>query len=156
MSLNVIVVYYSRELLLPLLPLVSYIYRMANLSMYITALLAGGLGYLVVEILDRRLHAQFIPEFLGSLVIGIISVLGHYLLPTGDLATIIIASVMPIVPGVLITNAIQDLFGGHMLMFTTKSLGSTRHCFWYWRWRWFSFNLSLGVGMNVLDIKLNF
>jgi uncharacterized membrane protein YjjP (DUF1212 family) len=40
-------------------------------------------GYLVVEILDRRLHAQFIPEFLGSLVIGIISVLGHYLLPTG-------------------------------------------------------------------------
>ncbi|MDN8814723.1 threonine/serine exporter family protein, partial [Staphylococcus aureus] len=31
-------------------------------------------------------------------------------------------AVMPIVPGVLITNAIQDLFGGHMMMFTTKSL----------------------------------
>ncbi|MCJ1662802.1 threonine/serine exporter ThrE family protein [Staphylococcus sp. NRL 18/288] len=87
-----------------------------------TALLAGGLGYLVVEILDRKLHAQFIPEFIGSLVIGIISVLGHSIVPTGNLATIIIASVMPIVPGVLITNAIQDLFGGHMLMFTTKSL----------------------------------
>ena len=69
----------------------------------ITAVLAGTIGYLVVEILDRKLHAQFIPEFIGSLVIGIISV-------------------MPIVPGVLITNAIQDLFGGHMLMFTTKSL----------------------------------
>ena len=117
-------------------------------------MLAGGLGYLVVEILDRRLHAQFIPEFLGSLVIGIISVLGHYLLPTGDLATIIIASVMPIVPGVLITNAIQDLFGGHMLMFTTKSLEALVTAFGIWRW--FSFNLSLGVGMNVLDIKLNF
>ena len=38
------------------------------------------------------------------------------------MATIIIAAVMPIVTGVLITNAIQDLFGGHMLMFTTKSL----------------------------------
>ena len=38
---------------------------------------------------------------------------------------------MPIVPGVLITNAIQDLFGGHMLMFTTEVLRSTRHCFWY-------------------------
>ena len=60
-------------------------------------IVSGWLSYLVVEILDRRLHAQFIPEFLGSLVIGIISVLGHYLLPTGDLATIIIASVMPIV-----------------------------------------------------------
>ncbi len=48
--------------------------------------------------------------------------IGHTLIPTGDLATIIIAAVMPIVPGVLITNAIQDLLGGHMLMFTTKSL----------------------------------
>ena len=88
----------------------------------LTAILAGSLGYLVTEILDRKLHAQFIPEFIGSLVIGIIAVIGHTLIPTGDLATIIIAAVMPIVPGVLITNAIQDLFGGHMLMFTTKSL----------------------------------
>ena len=88
----------------------------------ITAVLAGTIGYLVVEILDRKLHAQVIPEFIGSLVIGIISVIGHAFVPSGDLATIIIAAVMPIVPGVLITNAIQDLFGGHMLMFTTKSL----------------------------------
>ncbi|HDA2270942.1 threonine/serine exporter [Staphylococcus aureus] len=88
----------------------------------LTAILAGSLGYLVTEILDRKLHAQFIPEFIGSLVIGIIAVIGHTLIPTGDLATIIIAAVMPIVPGVLITNTIQDLFGGHMLMFTTKSL----------------------------------
>ncbi|WP_181288634.1 threonine/serine exporter family protein [Staphylococcus aureus] len=88
----------------------------------LTAILAGSLGYLVTEILDRKLHAQFIPEFIGSLVIGIIAVIGHTLIPTGDLATIIIAAVMPIVPGVLITNVIQDLFGGHMLMFTTKSL----------------------------------
>lgn len=43
----------------------------------ITAVLAGTIGYLVVEILDRKLHAQFIPEFIGSLVIGIISVIGH-------------------------------------------------------------------------------
>ena len=62
---------------------------------------------------------------------------------------------MPIVPGVLITNAIQDLFGGHMLMFTTKSLEALVTAFGIAR-RWFSFNLSLGVGMNVLDIKLNF
>ncbi|BGE83318.1 membrane protein [Staphylococcus petrasii] len=102
---------------------ISFLYLQGGqLIDVITALLAGGLGYLVVEILDRRLHAQFIPEFIGSLVIGVISVLGHSLAPSGDLATIIIASVMPIVPGVLITNAIQDLFGGHMLMFTTKSL----------------------------------
>ena len=62
---------------------------------------------------------------------------------------------MPIVPGVLITNAIQDHLWTHAYVYN-EVLRSTRHCFWYWRWRWFSFNLSLGVGMNVLDIKLNF
>ena len=102
---------------------ISFLYLQGgHLVDVITAVLAGSIGYLVVEILDRKLHAQFIPEFIGSLVIGMISVWGHSLVPSGDLATIIIAAVMPIVPGVLITNAIQDLFGGHMLMFTTKSL----------------------------------
>lgn len=102
---------------------VSFLYLQGgSLVDIITALLAGSIGYLVVEILDRKLHAQFIPEFIGSVVIALIAVTGHTLIPQGNLATIIIASVMPIVPGVLITNAIQDLFGGHMLMFTTKSL----------------------------------
>lgn len=102
---------------------ISFLYLQGgSLIDILTALLAGSLGYLVVEILDRKLHAQFIPEFIGSVVIAIIAVAGHTFIPHGDLATIIIASVMPIVPGVLITNAIQDLFGGHMLMFTTKSL----------------------------------
>ncbi|MCU5746867.1 threonine/serine exporter family protein [Staphylococcus sp. SQ8-PEA] len=88
----------------------------------ITALVAGAVGYFVVEILDRKLHSKFIPEFIGSLVIGLVAVFGHYLMPGGSIPEIIIAAVMPIVPGVLITNAIQDLFGGHMLTFTTKSL----------------------------------
>ena len=59
--LNVIVVYYSRELLAIIA--ISFLYLDGKLVDVITALLAGGLGYLVVEILDRRLHAQFIPEF---------------------------------------------------------------------------------------------
>lgn len=89
----------------------------------ITALLAGSIGYLVVEILDKPITRTIYSRICsGSLVIGIIAVFGHWLAPSGDLATIIIAAVMPIVPGVLITNAIQDLFGGHMMMFTTKSL----------------------------------
>lgn len=93
-----------------------------HLTDVLTALLAGSFGYIVVEILQQKLHAQFIPEFMGALVIGLVTIIGHNLIPGGSISTIIIAAVMPIVPGVLITNAIQDLFGGHMLMFTTKSL----------------------------------
>ncbi|RZI07910.1 threonine/serine exporter, partial [Staphylococcus aureus] len=49
-------------------------------------------------------------------------VIGHTVIPTGDLAIIFMAAVMPMGSGVLITNAIQDLFVGHMLLFTTKSV----------------------------------
>ncbi|MCS5431996.1 threonine/serine exporter family protein, partial [Staphylococcus aureus] len=72
--------------------------------------------------LNRNLHTKFIPEFMGALVIGAVAVFGNAIIQGGSISTIIISAVMPIVPGVLITNAIQDLFSGHMLMFTTKSL----------------------------------
>lgn len=104
---------------------VSFLYLQGgHLTDVLTALLAGSFGYIVVEILQQKLHAQFIPEFMGALVIGLVTIIAHNLIPGGSISTIIIAAVMPIVPGVLITNAIQDLFGGHMLMFTTKSLES--------------------------------
>ena len=116
----------------------------------ITALLAGSIGYLVVEILDRRLRTIY-SRIRRILVIGIIAVFGHWLAPSGDLATIIIAAVMPIVPGVLITNAIQDLFGGHMMMFTTKSLEALVTAFGIGAGG-FDINISLGVRINVLVI----
>src|SRR5699024_7804047 len=65
-----------------------------------TALVAGALGYLVVELLNRNLHTKFIPEFMGALVIGAVAVLGNTLIQGGSISTIIISAVMPIVPGV--------------------------------------------------------
>src|SRR5699024_2529230 len=102
---------------------ISFLYLQGGYLIDIfTALIAGAFGYLVVEILSRHLHAKFIPEFMGALVIGTVAVLGSSIIQGGSSSAIIISSVMPIVLGVLITNAIQDLFSGHMLMFTTKSL----------------------------------
>ena len=87
----------------------------------LTAILAGSLGYLVTEIFRSQVTCTVYPRIHWFISYWDYRRCGHTLIPTGDLATIITA-VMPIVPGVLITNAIQDLFGGHMLMFTTKSL----------------------------------
>ena len=100
----------------------SFLYLQDGLKIDIfTTLLAGGFGICVTELVKKRLTTQFIPEFFGGLTIALIAVTGHHYIPGGDLSTLLISSVMPIVPGVLITNAIQDLFGGHMMMFTTKS-----------------------------------
>ena len=110
----------------------------------LATIFAGSFGYLVVESLYRaNLKTLFIPEFLGSAVIGAIAIFGHTMIPDGSLSAIIIAAVMPIVPGVLITNAIQDLFGGHMMMFTTKSLEALVT----------SFGIGAGVGTMLLIFR---
>lgn len=100
----------------------SFLYLQDGLKIDIfTTLLGGAFGICVTEMIKKRLAKQFIPEFFGGLTIALIVITGHHYIPGGDLSTMLISSVMPIVPGVLITNAIQDLFGGHMMMFTTKS-----------------------------------
>lgn len=121
---------------------VSFLYlQTGNFVDILATIFAGSLGYLVVESLYRaNLKTLFIPEFLGSAVIGAIAIFGHTMIPDGSLSAIIIAAVMPIVPGVLITNAIQDLFGGHMMMFTTKSLEALVT----------SFGIGAGVGTMLL------
>lgn len=100
----------------------SFLYLQDGMKIDIlTVLFAGGIGILVTEMIKKRMRTQFIPEFFGGLSIALAVVAGHYFIPGGNLSVMLISSVMPIVPGVLITNAIQDLFGGHMMMFTTKS-----------------------------------
>lgn len=101
----------------------SFLYLQGGLLIDVpTAILAGGIGYFITEYISKKTGTQFIPEFIGSFIIALLAAFGHMLIPGGELSVIIISAVMPIVPGVLITNAIQDLFGRHMLTSITKLL----------------------------------
>lgn len=101
----------------------SFLYLQGGLLIDVpTAVIAGATGYFVTEFISQKVETQFIPEFIGSFIIAMLAAFGNMLTPGGELGVIIISAVMPIVPGVLITNAIQDLFGGHMLMAITKLL----------------------------------
>lgn len=85
--------------------------------------IAGLLGFLIVECMQSRSTTMFIPEFVASFVIGVIVLLGSQIFNIHQtIGPSLIASIMPIVPGVLITTAIQDLFSRHMLIFTAKFL----------------------------------
>lgn len=88
----------------------------------ITAVVAGTIGFIVTESIKKHFLILFIPDFLGAAAVGIITYLGHKLTPGTDIMPVLIAGIMPIVPGVLITTAIQDLLGSHMIMFTAKAL----------------------------------
>lgn len=78
-------------------------------------ILCGGLGFAAFLWLHQLVRVKFFAEFTASLMIGIVA----YLLVQTQLGTtldkIIIGSVMPLVPGLLITNAVRDLMAGHLV-----------------------------------------
>lgn len=87
---------------------------------FLSSFITGGTGFTCLIYLDRLLKIKFFAEFLASLVIGLMS---YFFINIGvghDLSNIIISSVMPLVPGLLITNAVRDLMAGHLLSGLSK------------------------------------
>ncbi|MGN7356257.1 threonine/serine exporter family protein [Paenibacillus sp. SAF-054] len=87
---------------------------------FVPAMLAGGIGYYCSVLLHRLIPVKFFAEFSGALMIGLCSVLfvKYGFGKARDI--IIISSVMPLVPGLLITNAIRDLMAGHLVSGLSK------------------------------------
>lgn len=78
-------------------------------------MIGGGVGHFVVSIMQRLTHVKFFSEFTASFVIGVLAVLYVYLGLGAQLDKIIIGSVIPLVPGMIITNAVRDLMAGHFI-----------------------------------------
>ncbi|WP_433945617.1 threonine/serine exporter family protein [Paenibacillus sp. SN-8-1] len=79
------------------------------------SLVSGGLGYSAVIYFHRLVKVKFFAELFAAFLVGLVSVL---LVRAGiglSLDKIIIGSVMPLVPGLLITNAVRDLMAGHLV-----------------------------------------
>ncbi len=87
---------------------------------FLPAMIAGGAGYVGLLSFHRFIPIKFFSEFLASFVIGLLSFLfvkigwGH------QLDKIVIGSVMTLVPGLLITNAVRDLMAGHLVSGLSK------------------------------------
>ncbi|WP_090867698.1 threonine/serine exporter family protein [Oceanobacillus limi] len=87
---------------------------------FIPACIAGGLGFAAMLGSERLVEIRFIAEFFASLIIGLIAV-GFITLGIGlELDKIIIGAVMPLVPGLHITNAVRDLMAGHLVAGVSK------------------------------------
>ncbi|MBM7645485.1 uncharacterized membrane protein YjjP (DUF1212 family) [Scopulibacillus daqui] len=82
---------------------------------FIPACIAGGLGFSGLIYFHRLVELKFFAEILASLIIGLVSFLFVITGIVHQLDKIIIASVMPLVPGLLITNAVRDLMAGHLV-----------------------------------------
>lgn len=96
---------------------------------FLAACLAGGAGFAVMLGMDHFLEIRFLAEFIGAFVIGV----GAYLLVSNgigaELDKVIIGSVMPLVPGLHITNAIRDMMAGHLISGISKGIEATLTAF---------------------------
>jgi uncharacterized membrane protein YjjP (DUF1212 family) len=87
---------------------------------FIPALLTGGLGFTFFVYMHRIVQIKFFAEFLSATIIGLLSFLFVWLGFGTEIDKIIIGSVMPLVPGLLITNAVRDLMAGHLVSGLSK------------------------------------
>lgn len=81
---------------------------------------AGAVGFIVVTILHDLTKVKFFSEFLAALFIGLVAHFAVKFHLGTEIDKIIIGGVMPLVPGLLITNAIRDLMAGHFTSGITR------------------------------------
>ncbi|USS93942.1 threonine/serine exporter family protein [Fructilactobacillus ixorae] len=81
---------------------------------FITSLV-GMFGWLIFHELSLRVQASFISEFVSAMAIGAMAIYAVRLGLGQSTDNIIIGAVMPLVPGVPITNAVRDLISGNLI-----------------------------------------
>lgn len=89
-------------------------------SDFIPSMIAGFVGYTAMLYLHKWVQVKFFAELSAAFFIGLLASLFVEFHIGNELDKIIIGSVMPLVPGLLITNAIRDLMAGHLVSGISK------------------------------------
>lgn len=84
------------------------------------AMLAGFIGHGVAEVLEGYSKVQFVGEFVAALIVALTVAFFFNLGVVPSLDKIILGGIMPLVPGVLITNSVRDLMSGHFVSGVSK------------------------------------
>ncbi|MGV3243424.1 threonine/serine exporter family protein [Staphylococcus sp. 11261D007BR] len=82
---------------------------------FIFAVLAGAGAFLTFDLVQRFIQIKFFSEFISSMVVIAVAAFFTNIGWAINQDIITIAGVMPLVPGILITNAIRDLMAGELL-----------------------------------------
>lgn len=89
----------------------SYIFGGTYGDMF-PAFIAGLVASISLELVQHYLKVRFIAEFIASFIGGMTAILLVFLQIGINLDQIIIGCLMPLVPGVPLTNAVRDLLSG--------------------------------------------
>ncbi|UQS82062.1 threonine/serine exporter family protein [Bombilactobacillus folatiphilus] len=92
---------------------------------FLFAFVIGAIGYWVAIVLGQHTRLRFIGELLGAFVIAMLTLLAVKYLGGQNVNNIIIGAIMPLVPGVPMTNALRDLFEGNLLAGIERGIESS-------------------------------
>lgn len=84
-------------------------------SDFIYAVIAGGAAYLTFFYIQQYIQIKFFSEFVSAAVVISVATIATNLGIATNQNIITISGVMPLVPGIVITNAIRDLMAGELL-----------------------------------------
>ena len=82
---------------------------------FIPTFMIGMVGFAVHTFFGNKLRMKFLNDFVAALVIGCLSLLAVSFSVARDVNSLIIGSIMPLVPGLAITNAFRDIMAGHLI-----------------------------------------
>lgn len=82
---------------------------------FIPALVIGFLIAIIKMWLQDRDVTSYLTYFISGFAIGSSVVLGAYFIPSLNVDSVVIGSIMPLVPGVTFTNSIRDMIGDEII-----------------------------------------
>nr|WP_057804842.1 threonine/serine exporter family protein [Levilactobacillus acidifarinae] len=86
-----------------------------NLHDFWITCFVGMVGWVVYYLISKYVEIRFLAEFASAAVIGLLAVWSHHLGLGNSVDDVIIGSVMPLVPGVPITNSVRDILAGNLV-----------------------------------------
>ncbi|EOL44238.1 threonine/serine exporter family protein [Enterococcus caccae] len=88
---------------------------------FLATFVIGMIGFSVALFTKEWLNIKFLDDFLAAFSIGFLAYLAVRFHLAGNIDNIIIGAVMPLVPGVAITNSFRDILAGHLLSGTARA-----------------------------------
>ncbi|MCP0887213.1 threonine/serine exporter family protein [Ligilactobacillus sp. WILCCON 0076] len=82
---------------------------------FLPTVIVSALGFSCFYFFNTRFKIRFVSEFIAALVIGFFAVIFVRMHFGTTVNQITIGALMPLVPGVPLTNAVRDLLAGHIL-----------------------------------------
>lgn len=87
---------------------------------FLPTFLIGCIGFSLAYYTKKTIDIRFFDMFVASLAIGFLSIAAVHLHLAETVDNLIVGAIMPLVPGVAITNSFRDILAGHMISGTAR------------------------------------